>query len=146
MDWQARLARATRRRPAKAHLRTCARHAGEKKLRVNADELLKESQRRCTELTEALAGSEDLLKAERAARTEAERLSRVKDDFLSTLSHELRTPLNAILGWSQILLSRDPSSQDVSEGLQTIERNAASGAIDRRPPRREPHYVRARAP
>jgi CheY-like chemotaxis protein len=91
---------------------------------MNPEEMLQESQRRCTELAQALGRSEGLLKAERAARTEAERLSRLKDDFLSTLSHELRTPLNAILGWSQILGARDVTAHDVREGLETIERNA----------------------
>jgi PAS domain S-box-containing protein len=37
------------------------------------------------------------------AREEAERVSRFKDQFLSTMSHELRTPLNAILGFSELL-------------------------------------------
>jgi signal transduction histidine kinase/ActR/RegA family two-component response regulator len=76
------------------------------------------------DLRRAADEREKLLEAEREARTEAERVNLVKDEFLATLSHELRTPLNAILGWSQLLASGDLNQQDVEQGLETIERNA----------------------
>jgi PAS domain S-box-containing protein len=73
-------------------------------------------------------GRRALLEGERAARLEAEHASRMKDEFLATLSHELRTPLNAIVGWSQILRGGRASAEDLSEGVEAIERNARAQA------------------
>jgi PAS domain S-box-containing protein len=66
---------------------------------------------------------EMLLRQARDARDEAERQSRLKDEFLATLSHELRTPMNAMLGWLAILDSGKPI-RDVHAALAIIRRNA----------------------
>jgi PAS domain S-box-containing protein len=82
-----------------------------------------------TSIKRVLREREELLEREKAARAEAERIGRMKDEFLSTLSHELRTPLNAILGWANILRSPAASTpEDLQQGLETIERNARSQA------------------
>ena len=69
----------------------------------------------------------EILEREQAARAEAERHSRTKDDFIAVLSHELRTPLNAILGWASVLLRTNPRPDSV-KGLQAIERNVKTQA------------------
>src|SRR6185312_842682 len=67
-----------------------------------------------------------LLVREQAARAEAERANRTKDEFLATLSHELRTPLSAILGWSHLVRTGKLDSSQMSRAFETIERNARS--------------------
>jgi hypothetical protein len=69
-----------------------------------------------------------LLESERSARSQAERLGHLKDEFLATLSHELRTPLSAIQGWATLLKQPNLSQADRRLGLDAIERNARSQA------------------
>lgn len=53
---------------------------------------------------------------------EAERVSQLKDTFLTNISHEVRTPLTGILGSSQILQEEAP--QAYQEYIEIIELNA----------------------
>ncbi|MEO5772333.1 MAG: ATP-binding protein, partial [Burkholderiaceae bacterium] len=62
---------------------------------------------------------------EREARSSAERLSRMKDEFIAVLSHELRTPLTAIRGWVHVLRKRTDDAEIRDRGLEAIERNVA---------------------
>ncbi|WP_186829373.1 ATP-binding protein [Ralstonia sp. TCR112] len=77
-----------------------------------------------SERRQAEARRTQLLEAESRAREEAERASRLKDDFLATVSHELRTPLNAVLGWAQLLNMRPYDEAMFKRGIEAIERSA----------------------
>jgi PAS domain S-box-containing protein len=68
-------------------------------------------------------GRERLLQAERKARSDAESMNQMKDEFVATLSHELRTPLTTILGWTEVLQRLPNLDKKQEEGLAAIERS-----------------------
>jgi CheY-like chemotaxis protein len=67
-----------------------------------------------------------MLIREQAAREQAERANRVKDEFLAVVSHELRTPLTAITGWANILLEGKVPESGQLRALQAIQRQSRS--------------------
>ena len=72
---------------------------------------------------QAEAERDHLLTSERAARSQAEQASRIKDEFMATLSHELRSPLAAVLGWCA-MLRKSSLPSEAQRAIDTIERNA----------------------
>ncbi|MBR7889432.1 PAS domain S-box protein [Marinomonas sp. A79] len=61
----------------------------------------------------------------RDAKNKAEASAESKASFLANMSHEIRTPMNAIIGFSDILLDSDVSS-DNKKHLSTISKSARS--------------------
>ncbi|WPP53671.1 PAS domain S-box protein [Catalinimonas niigatensis] len=71
---------------------------------------------RISDISELKDNEERLQKA----RSEAERMLKTREDFLSTMSHEIRTPLNAVLGMTHLMLQGTPREDQVKL-LQTLK-------------------------
>ncbi|MFB2891931.1 PAS domain S-box protein [Aerosakkonemataceae cyanobacterium BLCC-F50] len=76
----------------------------------------------CDQIAIALERSQ-LLSSLQEQTEELKQNNRLKDEFFSALSHELRTPLNPILGWTKLLQSQRLTCDQVTQALETIERN-----------------------
>lgn len=72
------------------------------------------------------AEREELLRREQAARSEAERATRIKDEFLANLSHELRTPMSTITSWLHLLRGGRLDEKERQRALDAIERATSS--------------------
>jgi len=73
---------------------------------------------------EAAAERERLLAGALAAREEAERAGRSKDEFFALVSHELRSPLGAVASWLPMLRS-DARAEVRQRALSVVERNVS---------------------
>ena len=83
--------------------------------RKQAEEALKETERRLYEIIEEL----------KIAKESAEAATRAKTEFLANMSHEIRTPINAIIGLSSLFWNTDvPVKQ--RDYLNKIETSARS--------------------
>jgi PAS domain S-box-containing protein len=70
----------------------------------------------------AMLERDRLLENERAARADAERANRLKDEFVAIVSHELRTPLNAMMGWTEIL-ANESDAETRARAVEVLRRN-----------------------
>lgn len=63
--------------------------------------------------------------AELARRNDRlQELDRLKDALLANVSHDLRTPLTAILGYAELLRRRGGLTEQQSEAVEVVDRNA----------------------
>jgi hypothetical protein len=65
----------------------------------------------------------DALDREHEAVQRMAALDKTKNEFIASVSHELRTPITSVIGYTELLLARDPSP-DQSRLLDPIHRNA----------------------
>ncbi|WP_340198753.1 ATP-binding protein [Ascidiimonas sp. W6] len=80
--------------------------------------LLNKHQQSQNRLTDMLKTRNEHLKA---AKEEAEKLSRLKSQFISTVSHELRTPLYGVVGLTSLLLEENNLSSQENQYLKSLK-------------------------
>ncbi|HXC60854.1 MAG TPA: ATP-binding protein [Steroidobacteraceae bacterium] len=96
--------------------------ASQAAIAIDNSRLVQQLKERESRLNQLLGERDAIVQSERAARSEAERLGHLKDEFLATLSHELRTPLHAVHGWTRVLL-QGQKTEEQRKALEIIDRN-----------------------
>jgi signal transduction histidine kinase/ligand-binding sensor domain-containing protein/CheY-like chemotaxis protein len=81
----------------------------ERKLKLDKELLEKQVFQRTYELT--------------AAKEQAEKSAKAKENFLSTMSHEIRTPMNAIIGLTHLLIDENKNTEQ-ENNLKTLKFSA----------------------
>ena len=81
------------------------------------------------QLAARAAERDELLARAEAARAEAERAARLRDEFLGLAAHELRTPVTGLRGYAQTMLrmlgrDRPPEAALVRRAMQHIDRQS----------------------
>ncbi|MCA9757652.1 MAG: response regulator [Candidatus Eisenbacteria bacterium] len=102
------------------------REVDHRALRAGAADYLVKSQLTSAGLARAVryAVARHETERERSERHRAEAENRSKSEFLAHLSHELRTPLTAILGYTDLMLSSDPTTESRAR-LEIVKRNGS---------------------
>ena len=62
----------------------------------------------------------------------ARELSRLRDDFVSSITHELRTPLTTIIGFAQLLEAHWPDLDDVRKRIRHLHRISIAASRQKR--------------
>ena len=73
-----------------------------------------------SDVTEMLAAVRKEKEELERALSAAEKASRVKSNFLSSMSHDIRTPMNAIIGMTTLALRNIDNKEKVQDYLKKI--------------------------